>query len=235
MSTVHPITAGGDVRLVALDLYKDIHKGIRSELFTLTLDAGRTDATDRVGRRMLADHVAAVVDLLVSHAEHEDEAVQPSLETHLPDLAARVELDHLTLEARLDDLNGWAIEVIEAPAAAARERLHALYVELASFTGAYLAHQDVEERQIMPALMDAVGFDAVLAMHEAIVGSIPPEEMAASLAIMLPSMDVDDRAELLGGMRAGAPAEVFEGVWALAGSVLAPKDHQALAIRLDLS
>ena len=87
----------------------------------------------------------------------------------------------------------------------------------------------------MPALMDAVGFDAVLAMHQAIVGSIPPEQMAASLAIMLPSMDVDDRAELLGGMRAGAPAEVFEGVWALAGSVLAPKDHQALAIRLDLS
>jgi hypothetical protein len=235
MRTVHPTTTGSEVRLVALDLYKDIHKGIRSELFAITLEAGRTDATDRAGRRRLAERVAGVVDLLVTHAEHEDEAIQPSLEAHLPDLAAQVELDHLTLEARLHDLGGWAMEVVEAPSAAARERLHALYVELASFTGAYLAHQDVEERQIMPALMDAVGFDAVLAMHQAIVGSIPPEQMAASLAIMLPSMDVDDRAELLGGMRAGAPAEVFEGVWALAGSVLAPKDHQALAIRLDLS
>ena len=36
-------------------------------------------------------------------------------------------------------------------------------------------------------------------------------------------------------MRAGAPAEVFQGVWSLAGSVLAPADHAALATRLDLS
>ena len=40
--------------------------------------------------------------------------------------------------------------------------------------------------------------------------------------------------ELLGGMRAGAAAEVFDGVWGLAGSVLAPEDRVALARRLDL-
>ena len=67
------------------------------------------------------------------------------------------------------------------------------------------------------------------------MGSIPPEEMATSLALMLPAMNVDDRTELLGGMRAGAPAEVFEGVWALAGSVLAPADHRALAGRLGIA
>ena len=44
--------------------------------------------------------------------------------------------------------------------------------------------------------------------------------MAKSLALMLPAMNIDDRTELLGGMRAGAPAEVFDGVWGLAGSVL---------------
>ena len=58
--------------------------------------------------------------------------------------------------------------------------------------------------------------------------------MARSLAIMLPAMNVDGRAELLGGMRAAAPAEVFEGVWSLAGSVLRPADREALAGRLDL-
>ena len=46
--------------------------------------------------------------------------------------------------------------------------------------------------------------------------------MAASLAFMLPAMNVDDRAELLGGMRADAPAEVFSGVVSLARSVLEP-------------
>ena len=48
---------------------------------------------------------------------------------------------------------------------------------------------------------------------------------------MLPAMNLDDRAELLGGMRAGAPAEVFQGCGAWpAPSVLAPADHAALEI-----
>ena len=48
-------------------------------------------------------------------------------------------------------------------------------------------------------------------------------------------MNIDDRTELLGGMRAGAPAEVFAGVWGLAGSVLAPADFTALGARLGIA
>jgi hypothetical protein len=35
-------------------------------------------------------------------------------------------------------------------------------------------------------------------------------------------------------MRAGAPAEVFDGVWSLAGSVLDVADLRALARRLGI-
>ncbi|HMQ27259.1 MAG TPA: hypothetical protein PKA98_14805, partial [Acidimicrobiales bacterium] len=118
--------------------------------------------------------------------------------------------------------------------AAARRWLHALYLDLALFTGDYLRHQETEERVVMPALEAAIGFEAVLGLHTAIVSSIPPDEMASSLAVMLPAMDVDDRTELLGGMRASAPAEAFEGVWALAGTVLTPADHAALGARLGV-
>jgi hypothetical protein len=86
----------------------------------------------------------------------------------------------------------------------------------------------------MPALEAAVGVEAVVGIHQAILSSIPPEAMAKSLALMLPAMNVDGRSELLGGMRAGAPAEVFEGVWSLAGSVLDPADLAAVASRLGL-
>ena len=58
--------------------------------------------------------------------------------------------------------------------------------------------------------------------------------MAQSLAFMLPAMNVDDRTELLGGMQAGAPPEVFAGVWSLVGSVLDPADTKALAARLGV-
>ena len=232
MTTIHPSTP--ILQAVTHDLYRDIHKGIRAELFSATLAAGRLDPTDRPGRLRQAEHLAGILDLLVSHAEHEDVHVQPEIERHLPDLAERVELDHLTLDARMQDLVGWAEEAADAQAPQQALACHRVYLELASFTSAYLEHQDVEERVIMPALETAIGVDAVVAIHQAIVGSIPPQEMASSLAMMLPVMNVDDRSELLGGMRAGAPAEVFEGVWALAGSVLDERDHAAVAARLGL-
>ena len=108
-------------------------------------------------------------------------------------------------------------------------------IELASFTSAYLAHQDLEERVVMPALFEAIGFDGALAINQAIVSNIPPDQMAATLSIMLPAMNIDDRTELLGGMKMGAPAEVFQGVWALAGTVLTPPDYAALGTRLAIA
>ena len=72
----------------------------------------------------------------------------------------------------------------------------------------------------------AIGVDAVVGVHQQIVGAIPPDEMARTLALMLPAMNLDDRTEMLGGMRAEAPAEVFEGVWGLAHSVLAGRSRR---------
>jgi hypothetical protein len=146
-----------------------------------------------------------------------------------------IEGDHHLLEERMEVL----VEMAESAAAAHRDeqraRLHHLYLELCSFSGAYLQHQDVEERVVMPALEVAIGVPAVIDIHQAIIGSIPPEEMSKSLARMLPVMNIDERTEMLGGMRDGAPAEVFAGVWSLTGSVLTSADRTALARRLDLA
>jgi hypothetical protein len=228
-------TGVGDFRIVAVDLYRDVHKAIRSELFATTVDAGRVDPADRVGRQGLASRVDGLVELLVAHAEHEDTAVQPAIEVHMPRLAERIERDHADLEARMVDLRDLARIDIDAAPVAQRTGSHHLYLELASFTSSYLAHQDLEERIVMPDLDAAIGVDAVAEIHVAIISSIPPEVMAQSLALMLPAMNLDDRTELLGGMRAGAPAEVFAGVWGLAGSVLDAPDLTALATRLDLN
>jgi hypothetical protein len=220
---------------VTFDLYRDIHKGIRAELFAVTGSAGRLDPGDRPARVALADHVGRVVDLLVLHAEHEDASIQPAIEEHMPAYAEHIAADHLAIEARLVDLRALANEAVDAPRETQRSEVHRTYVELASFTSAYLAHQDYEERVVMPALETAIGVDAIIAVHQSIVSSIPPEQMAATLAIMLPAMNVDDRTALLGGMKAGAPAAVFEGVWGLAASVLTPADHAQLADRLGIA
>jgi len=225
-----------DFALVTFDAYRDIHKGIRAELFAVTSTAGSLDPTDRCGRAALADHVASVGRVLELHAEHEDTVVDPVLVEHLPELAEKISYDHHVLEARF----AWLVDLAQDAAASSlpidQRRLgHLLYLELSGFTSAYLAHQLVEERVVMPALEQAVGVEAVVGMHVAILSSIPPDVMATSLAFMLPAMNADDRAELLGGMRADAPAPVFDGVVSLARSVLDPAEFAATAKRLDLA
>jgi hypothetical protein len=223
------------IEQVAQDIYKDIHKGIRRELFSLVERAGSLDPSVRSGRVDLAEQLDRTVELLVGHAYHEDTYAQPSIEKFLPDLAAEIEGDHERIEGRLVRLQEMAYDSINVMPSAQRFAMHRMYLELASFTSEYLAHQDLEERLVMPALEKAVGPEAVLGIHGAIVSSIPPDEMATALALMFPALNIDDRAELLGGIRAHAPAPVFEGVWGLAGSVLAPPDFTALGNRLQIA
>ncbi|MET0326506.1 MAG: hemerythrin domain-containing protein [Ilumatobacteraceae bacterium] len=223
-----------DFRLPAFDLYRDIHKGIRAELFALTGSAGTLDPSDTVGWLALAEHTAAVERTLDDHAHHEDTFIDPALRAHLPELAEVVVTDH----ARLDRTFAEIVEVTRAGAdagAGERRRLAQLaYLQLSSFTSAYLAHQAIEEVDISPALERALGVEAIIGIHMAIIGSIPPEDMALALTMMLPAMNVDDRTELLGGMQATAPAEAFDAVVDLARSVLVPSDFVAVARRLEL-
>ncbi|MBV8951965.1 MAG: hemerythrin domain-containing protein [Actinobacteria bacterium] len=232
--TVTEFRASPTFDLVPVDLYRDIHKAIRAELFAVTTEAGRTDPGDAAARAAVADHVHRVVELLVAHAEHEDAHVQSAIAEHMPVVAARIMADHVALDARLGCLDASARDTAAAAPSDRRGRMHHLYLDLASFTSAYLEHQDVEERVVMPALPTALGLEPVVGIHQRIVGSIPPEQMAASLAIMIPAMNIDDRAELVGAMQANAPAEVFAGVWGLTRTVLGVEDRDALAARLGI-
>jgi hypothetical protein len=227
--------AEAEYRIPAIDLYRDIHKGIRAELFAVTSAAGSIDPADRSDRAALADHVASVAAVLESHAHHEDIAIDPVLERHLPDLASEINADHLRLERMFSSIGDLADAIVETSGSEQRRRLQLLHLDLARFTGSYLEHIDLEERAVMQRLPELIGVDEIAAVHGAIIASIPPDEMVRSLAFMLPAMNIDDRAELLGGMRLAAPPEAFDATVGLARSVLRPSDFVALADRLEVA
>lgn len=223
-----------DVPLVTVDMFRDIHKAIRSELFGVTLAAGRVSPLDTEGRAEVARHVVWVRELLSAHAEHEATHVEPVLAEHLPEMGEVLAREHAAIEARLDELVELARRALAADGPAARVRTHRLYLDLAEFTARFLDHEDYEERRVGPAIEAVLGPEGAAVIQEAIVSGIQPAQRAASLAVMLPALNVDDRAEVLGGLRAGAPAEVFAGAWALAESVLTPAQVHELSEALGL-
>jgi hypothetical protein len=230
-----PIITSSPTTFATVDLYRDIHKGIRAELFAITTAAGSIDPDSQIDRAALADHIVSVAGVLESHAHHEDVVVDPVLAMHLPDLAEKITDDHERLETGFGRIVDLACSAVDGSGTAERHLMQLLYLDLATFTSAYLTHQDLEERAVMAELERLIGVEEVLALHGAIIGSIPPDEMARSLSFMLPAMNVDDRAEMLGGMRMAAPPEAFDAVVSLARSVLQPADYASLADRLGIS
>jgi hypothetical protein len=237
MTTISPIepVVESDFSVPAVDLYRDIHKGIRSELFAVTSTAGSIDPSDRCDRAALADHVVSVAGVLESHAHHEDAVIDPVLERHLPDLASVINDDHERLERMFSSITDLGTAIVDVVGSDQRRLLQLLHLDLARFTSSYLEHIDLEERVVMQRLPELLGVEEIAAMHVAIVSSIPPDEMARSLAFMLPAMNIDDRAELFGGLRLAAPPEAFDATMGLARSVLRPSDFAALADRLEVA
>lgn len=216
------------------DPLRDIHKAIRAELFAVTSAAGRCDPGDDRDRRDVARRVRDLVEVLAVHAGHEDDHAFPLLAEPRPDLAERLAADHRDLERSAAELVARGAELEEATDGH-RRIAHQLYLDLAAFTGAYLTHQDLEERVVAPLLLVAAGPERHAAMERAIAESIPEHLKVRTLAVMLPALNVEERVEVLGGMRADLPAPAFEQVWGLAASVLPIADRDALAARLGLA
>jgi len=219
---------------VTFDLYRNIHKGIRAGLFSVTQAAGQVDPHDADAVRDVAERWAGMVELLVGHAEHEDEFVQPTIERLAPAYASEIAEAHPRLEAQMAELEVLADRAVDACPEQARLLTHRLYLGVASFTAEYLQHQEFEEFEVMVMLSQHLSFEELLAIDMAIVSSIPPEQMAKTAAYMLPAMNIEDQTELFLGARAGVPPEVFQGMVALAQSVLEPARYELLARRLGV-
>lgn len=69
----------------------------------------------------------------------------------------------------------------------------------------------------------------------ALRASIPPDKLLTFSAVMLPAISPEERTAMLGGLRAGAPPEIFEEVRRTAERVLEPDEYRTVAWRLGLA
>src|SRR5690242_13102267 len=90
-----------ELEKVTVNMYRDIHKGIRAELFAVTAAAGAVDPGDATAVAVVGQRWRNLVHLLVTHAEHEDVWMQPVIERYAPAQAEVIARDHPALEAQL--------------------------------------------------------------------------------------------------------------------------------------
>ncbi|MGE0350846.1 hemerythrin domain-containing protein [Hydrogenophaga sp.] len=209
--------------------YAGIHKALRAFMADTLMRVGRTDPFDDGEVTATVAQVVELMDLCAGHVEHENRFVHPALEARCPGVAGPVAQDHEDHRHHIAHLRGVAQALTSGDAAQRGAALHALYLGLGLFLADNLRHMHVEETVHNPALWSAYSDAELIAIHDEIVAALPSGEMMLVMRWMMPQLNAPERLEALQGMRAGAPAPVFEGMLDALRGLLPQGDWAKLA------
>ncbi len=217
-----------------VDLYTEVHKGLRRALTSLLNDAGRLDATDP---RAVADfnkQLSFTTGLLFEHAKNEDTRVQPLLDPAETQLAGTIAAAHQDIETEINAVLEAYRQLGDTDGEQAPSSARHAYYKLAGFIGRYFVHMSFEELEVMPYLQGRLSDPELMDIQNQLRGSIPPPRMADYLKLMIPAMNIQERTAMFTGMKAFAPPAALEAASQLAASVLQEREWQDLRERVGL-
>lgn len=219
------------------DLYTSIHKAHRYALYTMAIQAGRTDYSEESSLERLNDLLAAFREQLRIHIEAEETFIHPLLSRRIPGGARDLEEEHRLHSEQFENLINHLEEIRALPEDF--ERLGEIGLEhyraLNRFIAGYLAHLDREEEDIQPALWRPATEDELLgALGGYLSGmrNITPEDAGYLLKIMVPAYDPDELRTVFERAE-GAPKEAREMLYALTESMLSTKELAAVKKRFE--
>jgi len=217
------------------DMYSGIHKGLRAFMADTLLAVGRMDPDDAADLAQCGERVLQLLGFCGAHLTHENHFVHAAIEARAPGASERIAHEHEEHVREIAHLADLLARLQVAPAAARCGAAQALYRALSLFVAGNLQHMHVEETAHNAVLWARYTDAELLAIHDALVGSIPPEEMMTVARWMLPFLNPAERAMVLEDMRAKAPAEAFEAVLAVTRQHLGEGDWDKLARSLKIA
>lgn len=195
-----------------MNLYSGIHKALRACMADALVSVGRMDVDDKQALARTTAQVAELLAFCASHLQHENDFVHTAMEARAPASSSAAAHDHEEHRAHNARLGELAASLPELPAAERAAAAAALYRALAMFVAHNLEHMHVEETAHNAVLWAHYTDAELAAIHDALVASIPPEEMMAAARWMVPSMNPAERLGLLLDMRGKAPLPAFHAM-----------------------
>ncbi|GAP36630.1 hemerythrin domain-containing protein [Piscinibacter sakaiensis] len=215
-----------------LQPYRVIHKGLRVLMGHTLQQAGATDVADPAQRAALVDAVDTLLSTCEDHLAHENRFLHEPLQARAARAVRAFHDDHLEHLAQIAALRRLLQQVRDAgPQAPALA--YELYLRLSQFIGENLAHMAEEESTLTRALWAHFDDAELQALIAALEGSLAPADLAFYLGWIALGANDAELAELLGGMRAAAPAPVFEQTLAEVGTAIGAARAARLQALLD--
>lgn len=220
-----------------MNVYSDIHKGIRWQMYRAAHRAGVTDWSDEGSVQALDESVGALVKFLRDHIVHENTFLHPLIARRAPGIVAVLDAEHDEHEAALTELEAFLAETVALPVDdPLRPRLGLEFYRLVNrLVELSLPHFDREETQVIRTLWDTCATDEVFDAYVTLLRSLPPQEMEASIRAILPAVTIEEQAAVMGGARQMAPPEAFAELLTIGEAELSPEGAAALRARLGIA
>lgn len=217
------------------DMYSGIHKALRALMADTLLAVGRMDCDDGLELAQVTERVLGLLQSCAGHLRHENEFVHAAIEARAPGASAAIAHDH---EQHGKDIAALADLVAVLRGCLPGERpgvAGSLYRQLALFVAENFEHMHVEETAHNAVLWARYTDAELVAVHDALVASIPPQEMLLTARWLVPFMNPVERALLLADIRAKAPAPAFQAILETVQPHLTQREWEKLARALDFA
>jgi len=214
--------------ITRFDIYGQVHKGLRAFLNATLDELGRLDSTDVHEVKRVLDQLDELLDFCIGHLEKENHHVHAALEAHDQFSAKQVAEEHekhvLAIRWLRADIHNMA-----CAAGPTREQVGVrLYRAFALFVAENLEHMEIEESRHNPILWAHFTDVELAAIHAAIVAATSPAHMALGARWIVPHLNPAERTELIAGLCATMPRELFEASMEMVRPHLAPAEWQRL-------
>ena len=217
-----------------MDMYATIHKALRAFMADTLLGLGRMDVEDDLEFAETCERVMQLLNLCRSHLTHENHFVHAAMEAREPGSSARIDGEHDEHVQAIDALAQGVSSLLSCARTARPVVTLALYRQLALFVAHNFEHMHEEETAHNQVLWEHYSDEELVRIHDALVASIPPQEMMLVARWMVPFMSPAERTAMLRDMQQHAPAPVLAAVLAQVQPHLTPAEWTKLTRSLGL-
>lgn len=194
------------------DMYVSIHKALRHFMTDTLHRVGRLDVEDTAETARVLGQLDGLLALCIDHVHNENRFVHTAIEARQPGGAGRTAEEHVEHLESIEALRAEGRALAEAPATEQPMMALRLYRHLALFVAENLQHMHFEETHNNAVLWACYSDAELFALHQQIIASLSLPETLLVARWMIPASAPAERAAIVGGMKAGAPAPVFQQV-----------------------
>jgi len=192
-------------------------------------------ATDLEHEFEVARSAGCILCVLSHHATDEETQIFPASAKVGSQLIAQLIEEHHELTRREVALAKSARDLLAMDSPERRvEAGVRLNQEANELFGVYIVHMNREETELVPLMREHFSNEQMAAMRGAIIGQLPPDRFMAILGWMLPALNVGELTEFLGGVRRGAPPQVFQAMTNVCAAKVEPTRWKAVKLRVGL-